>query len=193
MTVYLPCKLSAAGRLSTLKCTTYRWDLLWQVNVLGESHVALLERALEVDFRNRVAEVVFLVDEGDEAVFDLDVYFCALFNLLLEIAGSLDGKSASTMSQMVSSSSTIRHVRQLVWRHVCMVGRLRYGRVRRQVNRLELQNVVLGVRAKVQRVVTRHAEVLVDGHLARHPAGRRGNRDGAHSGHEECRSFHVGR
>jgi len=47
------------------------WNLARQVNVLGEGQFALLKWALEIDLANLRAQIGFLVDEGDESIFDL--------------------------------------------------------------------------------------------------------------------------
>ena len=69
-----------------------RRDLRRQIDIRGQAHLALLERALEVTFLDRLAPVGVLVDEGDEAVFDLQVHFEALVDLLFEGAGGFDGE-----------------------------------------------------------------------------------------------------
>jgi len=48
-------------------------DLLGQLHRLAERHLALLERTLEIDLVGLFAQVDFLVENADEAVFDLDV------------------------------------------------------------------------------------------------------------------------
>jgi hypothetical protein len=62
---------------------------LGQVHVLGQLHLAFLERAFQVALLDRVAEVGILVDESDEAVFDLQVHLAALY-LFAEVALCLD-------------------------------------------------------------------------------------------------------
>ena len=64
-----------------------RRDLLGQLDVLLEREVALLQRALEVDVLDRVAEVGRVLEDGDEAVFDLQVHFGALGDVLVQGAG----------------------------------------------------------------------------------------------------------
>lgn len=63
-----------------------RWDLVREVNVLGQSLSALLERALEVDVLDGIAEIGGLTDDSDETVLDLQVDLCALGDVLLELA-----------------------------------------------------------------------------------------------------------
>ena len=57
-------------------------DLLGELDDLGESHLALLERAAEIDLVDLFAEIDFLVEDADEAVLDLDVDFGAFFDVL---------------------------------------------------------------------------------------------------------------
>jgi len=57
-------------------------DLLGNRHILRDGRVALLERALEVDVADLLAQVGFLVDESDEAVFDLHEHFGAVFDFL---------------------------------------------------------------------------------------------------------------
>jgi len=45
-------------------------DLLGQVDIFGQRHFALLDRALEVDVLHGVAQVGGLPDDGDQAVLD---------------------------------------------------------------------------------------------------------------------------
>jgi hypothetical protein len=95
-TVYVPCShISAASHIQR-DGGMYRRDLPGDVDVLGERHLSLVERALEVRFANRVAAVGFLVNEGDEPVLDLQVHLEALLDLVLEGARGLDRELLST-------------------------------------------------------------------------------------------------
>ena len=76
-------------------------NLAGQVDVLGEGHLALLERTLEICLANRVAAIGLLVDEGDEAVLDLEMHLEALLNLVLEVTAGLDGESLATEKMLV--------------------------------------------------------------------------------------------
>jgi len=61
------------------------WDLLGQIHVLRELRLlVLVEGALEVHFANCVAKVGRLADDGDEAVFDLQVDLGAGFDVFVE-------------------------------------------------------------------------------------------------------------
>jgi len=57
------------------------WDLIWQIDILGQLQITLLQRAFQVNILNLFAEICFLVDESDDAVFDLDMDFGAVFNV----------------------------------------------------------------------------------------------------------------
>ena len=76
---------------------TYRRNLLGQLNILGQRHGTLLERALKVDVLDVVAEIGFLVDDTDQAVLDLQVHLCALLDILVEDARSLDGQGRAAV------------------------------------------------------------------------------------------------
>jgi hypothetical protein len=67
-------------------------DLLRQLDVLGQGQLALLERALEVDFSDGVAQVGGLPDDGDQAVLDGQVHLGAVFDLRGEVAAGDDGE-----------------------------------------------------------------------------------------------------
>lgn len=79
----------------------YRGDLLGQIDVLGQLHLALLERARQVCLLNGLAQVGLLVDKRDEAVFDLEMHLRALFDTLFEVARSFDreGRSSTLAGQ----------------------------------------------------------------------------------------------
>lgn len=74
---------------------TNRWDLRREVDILRETHLSLIERAVQIDVRDGVAEIRLLVDEGNQTVLDLDVDFGALLHLLLEVAACLNTESLS--------------------------------------------------------------------------------------------------
>ena len=61
-----------------------RRDLFRQINLLRQCRLALLDRTLEVDVLDGVAEIGGLFDDGDQAVFDLQVDFGALRDVLGE-------------------------------------------------------------------------------------------------------------
>lgn len=69
-----------------MEICTYRRNLPGQIDILGQAQLALLQRALEIRLLNRVARIALLVDQGDQAVLDLQVHLRALANLLLEVA-----------------------------------------------------------------------------------------------------------
>ena len=73
-----------------------RWDLLWKLDILLDSHLALLEWALEVDVGNSVAEIGSLSDDGDQAILDLQVYLGTLLNVLVEVTRRGDSECVTT-------------------------------------------------------------------------------------------------
>ncbi len=68
----------------------YRRDLPGKIDVFCQIHLALLERAVEISFSDSITAICLLVDQGDEAVFDLKVHREAFFDLVLEVAFCLD-------------------------------------------------------------------------------------------------------
>ena len=70
-----------------------------QVNIFGERHLAFLQWALEVHINDLFAKISLLLDESDQAIFDLQKDVGALFNLLLESALGFDGKGFATASR----------------------------------------------------------------------------------------------
>jgi hypothetical protein len=67
-------------------------DLLRQLDVLGQGQLALLDRALEVDVLDGVAQVGRLPDDGDQAVFDGQVHLGAVFDIRSDVAARDDGE-----------------------------------------------------------------------------------------------------
>lgn len=107
MSRYLPMESNLGSKASDLiallgvnigENSVCTWgDFPWEVDILGEGHLALVKRALEVSLANRVAAISFLVDKGDETIFDLEMHLEALLNLVLEIASCLDAKLRPTV------------------------------------------------------------------------------------------------
>lgn len=58
----------------------YIWDLLWQVDTLGEGQSTSLDGALLVDVFNLLAEVCLGADKTNQAVLDLQRNVCTLLN-----------------------------------------------------------------------------------------------------------------
>jgi hypothetical protein len=73
-----------------------RRDLLGELDVLGQRGLALLDRALEVDVLDLVAKVGGLLDDGDQAVLDLQVHLGAFFDICREVTagGDAEGDTA---------------------------------------------------------------------------------------------------
>ena len=76
---------------------TYRWDLLGQINRLGDGDLALLDRAIEVDVLHLLAEVGLRVDEADVAVLDLQQHVCAIYDVFFHCSGCFDDESGSAV------------------------------------------------------------------------------------------------
>lgn len=73
--------------LPTRARKTYWGDLPGQIDILCQLHLALLERTLEISLADRFAAIRLLVDERNEAVFNLKVHLETLADFLLEVAG----------------------------------------------------------------------------------------------------------
>lgn len=76
---------------------TYRRDLLGQLNILCESHFALLQRTVQVDIFDLLTEVCFLVDQADQAILDLQENLGTLLDLLAEGTLGDDGEVLTTI------------------------------------------------------------------------------------------------
>jgi len=107
-----------------------RWDLTRQLNVLCQLQLSLLQGALQIDLLDLFAEIRFLIDKGDEAIFDLEVYFRAFFDVGGQVAFGGYGEGLAS-----------------------------FWRVGIQINILNNQEVVTRVRAEVQRVLSGNLEV----------------------------------
>ena len=79
-----------------LRNAAYRRNLLGKIDILGQLHGTLLQRTLEIDILQVVAQVGFLVDDADQAILDLQVHLCALLNVLGQNTRCLDGQSDAT-------------------------------------------------------------------------------------------------
>lgn len=87
----------------------YRRDLLGKVNILGELHLALLERTFQVCFLDRLARIRILVDQSNEIVVsDRKVHLGALFDLLLEVSLGGNAKSLAPAIMELANGSVVR-------------------------------------------------------------------------------------
>ena len=78
-----------------------RRDLFRQIHVLRQRRLAFLDRTLEIDVLDRVAEVGGLLDDGDEAVLDLEVDLAAFGHVLAEGAGCCDCKFLAAVEKVL--------------------------------------------------------------------------------------------
>ena len=77
--------------------TTYRRNLGRDIDVLGELHLALLQRALQVCLLHGLARVGVLVDESNVlVVLDDEMRLGAILDLLLEVALGDNAKSLAS-------------------------------------------------------------------------------------------------
>lgn len=70
---------------------TYRRYLLGDIDVLGQRHFALLDRARQICLLHRLAQIRFLVDQSNESIFDLKVHLGALVDRVFQLARGCDG------------------------------------------------------------------------------------------------------
>lgn len=90
------------GRINLCCCkcscyiVTYRRDLLGQIDLRLQSHVTLLQRAVEVDVFNLLAKVGGLSDKSDQAILDLQEHSSTLLDLFVQGTRSLNDKSLTT-------------------------------------------------------------------------------------------------
>lgn len=149
----MPCNSQSAHcSLLLFKQQTYRRNLLGKINILGQLHGTLLQRTLEIDILEVVAQVGFLVDDANQAILDLQVHLCALLNVLGQNARGLDGQSDATITRrQISFCSRDKKID---------AENSRRRRVGRQVDLVNGENVVLGGGAEEQRVVARNGELF---------------------------------
>lgn len=69
--------------ISSSMRSTYWWDLIWQLNILSQSHLPSLKRTLQVHLLDLLAQINRRPQQGDDSVLDDDVCVCALGDILL--------------------------------------------------------------------------------------------------------------
>lgn len=75
---------------------THGWDLLRQVHLLRQHHLALFERTLHIHILQLVTEIDGLLDQRDETPFDFQGDGGSLLDPLEQSAASLDRESLTT-------------------------------------------------------------------------------------------------
>ncbi len=128
-----------------------------------------------------------MLDDSDEAVFDLKVHRRARGYVLGESTGGFDGEVLAAVGYML----------------VVVVGEaavygllidLRKRWVWVEVHALQLEDIVLGVLAELQRALARNFEGIVVGRYidrAAEDARPSTDRGGEEGGREECEELHV--
>lgn len=48
-----------------------RWNLAWNLNILSDLDITLLDRTLHINILDLLAKIRLLIDQTDEAVLDL--------------------------------------------------------------------------------------------------------------------------
>lgn len=76
---------------------TYGRNLIGKLDVLGQGHGTLLQRALKINILDIVAKVGFLVDDADQTVLDLKVNLGAFLDVFAESTASLDGEGRAAV------------------------------------------------------------------------------------------------
>lgn len=87
--------------------------LLRDLDLLGQRHVPLLERALEVDVADLLAQVGLLVDQPDQAVLDLEQDLGAVLDVLGEgpVGDDAEGGAAGVATSVISPKAMERQYR----------------------------------------------------------------------------------
>lgn len=97
-TVYFPYRpvSMCAGKFAEYMFLTHRRDLIWQIDILGQAHLSLLQWALQVHILDRIAQVCRLPNDGDKAVFDLKMNLCPFFDVLGEstVGSECEGRAS---------------------------------------------------------------------------------------------------
>lgn len=81
--------------------SAYRRDLGRQVNILRNLHLASLQRALEVDVANLLAQIRLSANKSDKAVLDSQQDVGALLDPLLDLALCVDDQLLATINRLV--------------------------------------------------------------------------------------------
>lgn len=134
---------------------TYGRNLLGKLDILGQAHWALLERALQVDILDVLAKIRLLVDDADQAILDLQVDLCALLDVFVKDTRCLDRESGATVMSNHSMS-----VNAQSWLLVFQGNNIRLRWVGGQVDRVNLEDLVVGLNTELKWVVARNWECL---------------------------------
>lgn len=76
--------------------STYRWDLIGQINLLGQGHGTLLQRALEIDILDLLTQIDLLLQQGNQAPFNLQEHRSALLDGIAQGTFCFDGEGLAT-------------------------------------------------------------------------------------------------
>lgn len=103
---------------------------------MSHAHLALLQRAFEIDISDLIAQVGRLVDQGDKTIFHSQSDFSTWFDVLAENTGGAYVQAGATGGRLEGT----------FW-HDVMRGEVRFGWVGGQVYKGDVENVVLGIGA----------------------------------------------
>jgi hypothetical protein len=127
-----------------------RWNLLRQIDALGQLEFALLQWALEFKILDILAKISGHADNSDQAVFDLQVNLCTVLDIFLEIAGCDDVQGSTTVMWSVPCSDDL-----------VQSSYSRFRRVGVEVDADYIDNVLCRILAVLEWVLAGYREVIV--------------------------------
>ena len=81
---------------------TYPWDFLGQIHVLGDGHLPF-QRTFLVDVLHLITQIRFLIYQANHTIFDLQMDFSTLLDLLGEVALGFYGELLATVMLLAAS------------------------------------------------------------------------------------------
>ncbi len=133
----------------------YGWDLLWQLDILRNRNAACLDRALQIDIWNLLAQIRLLVDQSNQSIFDLQKHLGPLLDVLAQRAHSFDRECLPTMDRL--ACTTPKFAREYA----------RNRRIGSQVDLLQRKDIAgMVCFAERKRVIARHLSTVAEHALA---------------------------
>jgi hypothetical protein len=83
--------------------------LTGEINILGDSHISLLNRALQIDVANLLAEIRRGGYKSDQTIFHLQLNVCSLSNILQQCTACLDRESIPTIAMLARLTDPLLH------------------------------------------------------------------------------------
>lgn len=114
-TEYFPCiqiSITIAKNYSMPSIATYGWNLLWQLNLLGDCNRALLDRALHINIFYLLAEIGLSAEKLDETIFHYNIDDSVVLdgNVPTQSPGSLDKQRLASVDRLACTTAN------LLWR-----------------------------------------------------------------------------